>query len=72
VCDGLKEVLGVPGLHHPASVHEVATVVGSSDAPWPGSPATARLTLRYERRARLFTALLTFAATLTCYKELAT
>jgi transposase len=31
-----------------------------------------RLTLRYERCARLFTAFLTLAATLTCYKKLAT
>ena len=31
-----------------------------------------RLTLRYERCARLFTAFLTLAATLTCYKRLAT
>lgn len=31
-----------------------------------------RLTLRYERSARLFTAFLTLAATLTCYKRLAT
>ena len=31
-----------------------------------------RLTLRYERSARLFTAFLTLAATLTCYKKLAT
>ena len=29
-----------------------------------------RLTLRYERCARLFTAFLTLAATLTCYKKL--
>ena len=29
-----------------------------------------RLTLRYERSARLFTAFLTLAATLTCYKKL--
>ena len=31
-----------------------------------------RLTIRYERSARLFTAFLTLAATLTCYKKLAT
>ena len=31
-----------------------------------------RLTLRYERAARLFTAFLTLAATLTCYKRLPT
>jgi hypothetical protein len=31
-----------------------------------------RLTLRYERCARLFTAFLTLAAALTCYKKLAT
>ena len=31
-----------------------------------------RLTLRYERSARLFTAFLTLAATLTCYKKLTT
>ena len=31
-----------------------------------------RLTVRYERSARLFTAFLTLAATLTCYKKLAT
>ncbi len=31
-----------------------------------------RLTLRYERSARLFTAFLTLAAALTCYKKLAT
>jgi transposase len=31
-----------------------------------------RLTLRYECSARLFTAFLTLAATLTCYKKLAT
>jgi transposase len=31
-----------------------------------------RLALRYERRARLFTAFLTLAATLTCYKKLTT
>ena len=31
-----------------------------------------RLTLRYERSAKLFTAFLTLAATLTCYKRLAT
>jgi transposase len=31
-----------------------------------------RLTLRYERSARLFAAFLTLAATLTCYKKLAT
>ncbi len=31
-----------------------------------------RLTLRYERCARLFCAFLTLAATLTCYKKLAT
>jgi hypothetical protein len=31
-----------------------------------------RLTLRYERCARLFTAFLTLAATLTCYKTLTT
>jgi transposase len=31
-----------------------------------------RLTIRYERRARLFTAFLTLAATLTCYKKLTT
>jgi transposase len=31
-----------------------------------------RLTLRCERSARLFTAFLTLAATLTCYKRLAT
>jgi transposase len=31
-----------------------------------------RLTARYERCARLFTAFLTLAATLTCYKKLAT
>ena len=31
-----------------------------------------RLTLRYKRSARLFTAFLTLAATLTCYKRLAT
>ena len=31
-----------------------------------------RLTLRYERCARLFTAFLTLAATLTCNKKLAT
>ena len=31
-----------------------------------------RLTLRYERRARLFGAFLTLGAALTCYKKLAT
>ena len=31
-----------------------------------------RLTLRYERCARLFTAFLTLAAGLTCYKKLTT
>ena len=31
-----------------------------------------RLTIRYERSARLFTAFLTLAATLTCYKKLPT
>ena len=31
-----------------------------------------RLTLRYERSARLFTAFLTLAAALTCYKKLTT
>ena len=31
-----------------------------------------RLTLRYERSARLFCTFLTLAATLTCYKKLAT
>ena len=31
-----------------------------------------RLTLRYERSARLFTAFLTLAAALTCYRKLAT
>ena len=31
-----------------------------------------RLTLRYERSAKLFCAFLTLAATLTCYKKLAT
>ncbi len=31
-----------------------------------------RLTARYERSARLFCAFLTLAATLTCYKKLAT
>ena len=31
-----------------------------------------RLTLRYERSAQLFTAFLTLAATLTCYKKLTT
>jgi transposase len=31
-----------------------------------------RLTLRYERSARLFAAFLTLAATLTCYKKLTT
>jgi transposase len=31
-----------------------------------------RLTIRYERSARLFAALLTLAATLTCYKKLTT
>ncbi len=31
-----------------------------------------RLTLRYEPCARLFTAFLTLAATLTCYKKLST
>ncbi|MFL6064618.1 MAG: transposase [Friedmanniella sp.] len=31
-----------------------------------------RLTIRYERCARLFTACLTLAATLTCYKNLTT
>ena len=31
-----------------------------------------RLTIRYERSARLFTAFLTLAAALTCYKKLAT
>ena len=31
-----------------------------------------RLTLRYERSARLFTAILTLAAALTCYKKLTT
>jgi transposase len=31
-----------------------------------------RLALRYERSARLFAAFLTLAATLTCYKKLAT
>ena len=31
-----------------------------------------RLTIRYERSARLFTAFLTLAATLTCYKKLTT
>ena len=31
-----------------------------------------RLTIRYERSARLFAAFLTLAATLTCYKKLAT
>jgi transposase len=31
-----------------------------------------RLTLRYERSARLFAAFLTLAAALTCYKKLAT
>jgi transposase len=31
-----------------------------------------RLTLRYERSARLFAAFLTMAATLTCYKKLTT
>ena len=31
-----------------------------------------RLTLRYERSAKLFAAFLTLAATLTCYKRLAT
>jgi transposase len=31
-----------------------------------------RLTLRYERSARLFAAFLTLAATVTCYKKLAT
>jgi transposase len=31
-----------------------------------------RLTIRYERCARLFTACLTLAATLTCYKKLTT
>jgi transposase len=31
-----------------------------------------RLTLRYERCARLITAFLTLAAALTCYKKLAT
>ena len=31
-----------------------------------------RLTLHYERCARLFTAFLTLAATLTCYKKLPT
>ncbi len=31
-----------------------------------------RLTIRYERSARLFTAFLTLAATLTCYKKLST
>ena len=31
-----------------------------------------RLTIRYERSAGLFTAVLTLAATLTCYKKLAT
>jgi transposase len=31
-----------------------------------------RLTLRYERSARLFTAFLTLAAMLTCYQKLAT
>ena len=31
-----------------------------------------RLTMRYERSARLFTAFLTLAAALTCYKKLTT
>ena len=31
-----------------------------------------RLTIRYERSARLFTAFLTLAAALTCYKKLTT
>jgi transposase len=31
-----------------------------------------RLTIRYERSARLFTDFLTLAATLTCYKKLTT
>ena len=35
-------------------------------------PGSRGLTLRYERSARLFTAFLTLAATLTCYKKLAT
>ena len=49
-----------------------AGTAGSSSGPSPGLTGYRRLTLRYERCARLFTAFLTLAAALTCYKKLTT
>jgi hypothetical protein len=45
---------------------------GGTDRSFAWLTGYRRLTIRYERSARLFTASLTLAATLTCYKKLAT
>lgn len=50
------------------SSQRLGRTVGRSSARSPGFPAT----VRYERSANLFAAFLTLAATLTCWKQLAT
>jgi transposase len=62
--------------HRPAEGVETSTRLGrhrwfvERSFAWP--TGYRRLTLRFERRARVFTAFLTLAAALTCYKKFAT
>jgi hypothetical protein len=64
-----------PGPVRPASATTTRVSASDTARDGPGEPARplyVRLTLRYERSARLFTAFLTLAAALTCYKKLTT